>query len=99
MVWRKLYQDVALWRRVLADAAKLYTGGDEHKLAAKVVGRWEDGTPLVTHPDGPDPDFDPSKRGANDFRYQRGSRRTALPGRRAHPALEPARRARLRDGA
>ncbi len=69
MVWRKLYQDVALWRRVLADAAKLYHGGDEHKLAAKVVGRWEDGTPLVTHPDGPDPNFDPAQRGANDFRY------------------------------
>ncbi len=69
MVWRKLYQDVALWRRVLRDAAKLYHGGDEHKLAAKVVGRWEDGTPLVTHPDKPDPDFDPSARGANDFRY------------------------------
>jgi Dyp-type peroxidase family len=69
MVWRKLYQDVALWRRVLADAAKLYHGGDEHKLAAKVVGRWADGTPLVTHPDKPDPDFDPASRGANDFRY------------------------------
>ncbi len=69
MVWRKLYQDVALWRRVLADAAKLYHGGDEHKLAAKVVGRWADGTPLVTHPDKPDPSFDPAARGANDFRY------------------------------
>jgi Dyp-type peroxidase family len=71
MVWRKLYQDVALWRRVLRDAAKLYHGGDEHKLAAKVVGRWEDGTPLVTHPDGPDPSFDPASRGANDFRYDK----------------------------
>jgi Dyp-type peroxidase family len=69
MVWRKLYQDVALWRRVLRDAAKLYRGGDEHKLAAKVVGRWEDGTPLVSHPDKPDPRFDPAARGANDFRY------------------------------
>ena len=69
MVWRKLYQDVALWRRVLRDAAKLYHGGDEHKLAAKVVGRWEDGTPLVTHPDKPDPNFNPASRGANDFRY------------------------------
>jgi Dyp-type peroxidase family len=69
MVWRKLYQDVALWRRVLADAAKLYKGGDADKLAAKVVGRWPDGTPLVTHPDKPDPNFDPAARGANDFRY------------------------------
>ncbi|MDX6679393.1 MAG: hypothetical protein QOE31_3445 [Solirubrobacteraceae bacterium] len=69
MVWRKLHQDVALWRKVLADAAKLYKGGDEHKLAAKIVGRWADGTPLVTHPDKPDPNFDPAARGANDFRY------------------------------
>jgi len=69
MVWRKLYQDVALWRRVLADAAKLYKGGDADKLAAKVVGRWPDGTPLVTHPDKPDPSFDATMRHANDFRY------------------------------
>jgi Dyp-type peroxidase family len=69
MVWRKLYQDVALWRRVLRDAARLYHGGDEQKLAAKAVGRWADGTPLVTHPDKPDPHFDPASRGANDFRY------------------------------
>ncbi len=69
MVWRKLAQDVALWRRVLADAAKLYHGGDDQKLAAKVVGRWPDGSPLVTHPDRPDPSFDAAARGANDFRY------------------------------
>jgi len=69
MVWRKLYQDVARWRRVMRDAAKLYHGGDEHELAAKVVGRWSNGTPLVTHPDAPDPSFDASGRGANDFRY------------------------------
>jgi len=69
MVWRKLHQDVALWRRVLADAAKLYHAGDEQLLAAKVVGRWPDGTPLVTHPRKPDPNFNPAARGANDFRY------------------------------
>jgi Dyp-type peroxidase family len=69
MVWRKLAQDVGLWRRVLADAAKLYHGGDDQKLAAKVVGRWPDGSPLVTHPDKPDPSFDATARGANDFRY------------------------------
>ncbi len=69
MVWRKLYQDVALWRKVLADAAKLYHGGDEQLLAAKVVGRWADGSPLSTHPRKPDPNFNPAARGANDFRY------------------------------
>lgn len=68
MVWRKLYQDVALWRRVLLDAAKFYVGGHE-KLAAKLVGRWQNGTPLATHPDAPDPDFEPTAPDANDFRY------------------------------
>ena len=69
MVWRKLHQDVALWRRVMRDAGERYHDGDEVKLAAKVVGRWPDGTPLSTHPDGPDAAFDPAAPGANDFRY------------------------------
>jgi Dyp-type peroxidase family len=70
MVWRKLYQDVALWRRVLRDASASYSAdGDEQLLAAKVVGRWPNGTPLVKHPDKPGPNFDPAARGANDFRY------------------------------
>jgi Dyp-type peroxidase family len=71
MVWRKLYQDVALWRRVMRDAAKLYHGGDEHKLSAKAVGRWPNGTPLVTHPDKHDPDFNAAAKAANNFRYDR----------------------------
>ncbi len=69
MVWRKLHQDVALFRRTLRAAAARWGAGDEHALAAKIVGRWQDGTPLQTHPDGPDPAFDPSAPGANDFRY------------------------------
>ena len=69
MVWRKLHQDVALWRRTIRAAAERYPLGDADKLAAKVVGRWHDGTPLATHPDGPDPAFDASAYGANDFRY------------------------------
>jgi Dyp-type peroxidase family len=68
MVWRKLYQDVALWRRVLRDAAKLYDGG-EHKLSAKVVGRWSNGASLVTHPDEEPESFDPKTPAGNDFRY------------------------------
>ena len=58
MVWRKLYQDVALFRHVLREAAALYGGGDHEKLAAKVVGRWPNGTPLVVSPDAPIADFD-----------------------------------------
>ena len=70
MVWRKLYQDVALFRHVLREAAALYGGGDHEKLAAKVVGRWPNGTPLVVSPDAPIADFEPkTDPRANDFRY------------------------------
>jgi Dyp-type peroxidase family len=69
LVWRKLYQDVALWRSTLRAAAARYPDGDEHTLAAKAVGRWHNGTPLATHPSAPDPAYDPHAPGANDFRY------------------------------
>jgi Dyp-type peroxidase family len=69
MVWRKLYQDVALFRRTLRDAARTYEHGDEDALAAKIVGRWQNGTPLVVSPDAEQPGFDPKHPHANDFRY------------------------------
>jgi Dyp-type peroxidase family len=70
MVWRKLYQDVARWRSVIRDAGELYEHGDEHKLSAKVVGRWPNGAPLVRHPDRPPDGYDPrSAVDVNDFRY------------------------------
>jgi Dyp-type peroxidase family len=70
MVWRKLRQDVALFRRTLRDAAPRYHGGDQEKLAAKVVGRWRNGAPLVTWPDAPPPDpFDSKDPGVNAFDY------------------------------
>lgn len=69
MVWRKLEQNVALFRRVLKQAAAHYEDGDEEKLAAKIVGRWRNGTPLVLSADRPVDDFDPFNEGANDFRY------------------------------
>jgi Dyp-type peroxidase family len=68
MIYRKLHQDVALFRRTLREAAALYPGGDELKLAAKVVGRWQNGTPLVDSPDAPDPRYDDAPA-PNDFRY------------------------------
>ncbi len=48
-----------------------YLGGfdDPHRIAAKMVGRWQDGTPLVTSPDGPDPAVAGDPRRVNDFRY------------------------------
>jgi Dyp-type peroxidase family len=54
LVYRKLYQDVAVFRAQLARGAQLYPGGEE-PLAAKIVGRWRDGTPMDVSPEHPDP--------------------------------------------
>jgi Dyp-type peroxidase family len=69
VVYRKLRQDVALFRRTLRDAAARFLSGDEELLAAKVVGRWRNGTPLVRSPDRPDPSFSATAAGSNSFRY------------------------------
>src|SRR5262249_2000336 len=53
MVYRKLHQNVATFRRYLKEKGTLYPGGLE-KLAAKFVGRWRDGTPLELSPDSGD---------------------------------------------
>jgi len=59
MVLRKLYQDVAGFRRFLFD----HEGADEAKqseLASKIVGRRHDGTSLLLDPEAPE---------QNDFRF------------------------------
>ena len=68
MVWRKLHQDVARFRDYLLEAAD----GDRARaewLAAKVVGRWQDGSPLALCPEGPDPALAADPDRVNDFRY------------------------------
>jgi Dyp-type peroxidase family len=91
MVVRKLHQDVALFTRFLRRAA----GGDRDRaelLAAKIVGRWKDGTPLVQSPERPPPGRpnDPERVAQiNNFRYEGdlGGRRCPLGAhvRRANP--------------
>lgn len=68
-VWRKLEQDVALFRETLRTFAAAFPGGDEEKLAAKIVGRWRNGTPIVRSPDSPAVGFRGDEPGANDFLY------------------------------
>jgi Dyp-type peroxidase family len=53
LVYRKLHQNIATFRKYLRSQAYLYPGGEE-KLAAKFAGRWRDGTPLELSPDSPD---------------------------------------------
>ena len=50
MVVRKLHQDVAAWRTWLRAAADEWAGGDQEWLAAKIVGRWTDGTATARQP-------------------------------------------------
>jgi Dyp-type peroxidase family len=71
MVVRKLHQDVAMWRTWLRDAAERYAGGDEEWLAAKIVGRWTDGTPTALVPDRPKRRTITSLHEINAFRYGR----------------------------
>jgi Dyp-type peroxidase family len=68
LVYRKLYQDVARFRRRLAESARLYPGGEE-LLAAKIVGRWRDGTPVEISPDVQDPAVVADENRNNAFRY------------------------------
>ena len=69
MVYRKLAMDVALFRRFVKEAAERYPHGDEELLAAKIVGRWRDGTPLSLSPQRPDPRIVADPGRVNDFRY------------------------------
>ena len=66
LVLRKLRQNVALFTRFLRGAA----AGDDREarlLAAKIMGRWPDGTPVVKSPEPPA--TTPPDEPDNDFRY------------------------------
>ena len=61
-VFRWLHQDVALFNRFLAEEGPkafpdLSPGDAEELLAAKLMGRWRDGTPLIRSPTAPNPAF------------------------------------------
>jgi Dyp-type peroxidase family len=65
---RKLYQDVAAFRSLIADTGRDYPGGPE-MLAAKLVGRWPDGTPLALSSDRADPVIAADPAQINNFRF------------------------------
>jgi deferrochelatase/peroxidase EfeB len=71
-LFRWIYQDVAAFNQFLAvQGPKLFpevpAADAEELLAAKMMGRWRDGTPLVLSPERPDPQLARS----DDFSYAR----------------------------
>ncbi|MEO7177249.1 MAG: hypothetical protein ABIW83_00245 [Allosphingosinicella sp.] len=61
LVFRWIYQDVAAFERFLSAKGPplfpaLPPGEARELLAAKIMGRWRDGTPLCLSPDAPAPD-------------------------------------------
>jgi Dyp-type peroxidase family len=91
MVWRKLRQDVAGFRAFVAGAAT-DTGLGADVVAAKVLGRWPDGSPLVLRPQSGDKRLGNDRERVNDFGYRGDPDGMACP-RGAH-----IRRANPRDG-
>jgi Dyp-type peroxidase family len=101
MVFRKLYQDVAAFRRYLVIAAKALYGADDqyHQdlVAAKIMGRWRSGCPLDLSPDKDDPTIaaDPHRR--NNFTYAGDDQGLRCPLgshlRRSNPRATPLKRA------
>jgi len=78
MVYRKLHQNVATFRRYLKEKGKLYPGGEE-KLASKFIGRWRDGTPVELSPDKPDPAIMNDKNRNVNFTFGKDLEGTCCP--------------------
>jgi Dyp-type peroxidase family len=90
LAFRKLRQHVIEFREQLKAMAD-QTGLDEELMAAKIVGRWRDGTPLAVSPERPDTAVVADPARANDFDYAQDGDGYACPMgahiRRANPRL------------
>ncbi|MDC0744653.1 cytochrome P450 [Polyangium mundeleinium] len=64
---RKLRQDVPGFRRFVAENAAML-GMDAELVAAKLMGRWRSGVPLVLAPEKDEPNTPPERR--DDFAYR-----------------------------
>lgn len=66
LVIRQLHQDVARFRAMVA-AAGATVGLPAATMAAKLVGRWTDGTSLIVSPEGPPPPQESAPGAAFDY--------------------------------
>jgi Dyp-type peroxidase family len=67
LAYRRLEEHVAVFRDYLADNAA--TADEEDLLAAKFMGRWRSGAPLVLAPTRDDPELGADPQRNNDFDY------------------------------
>ncbi len=88
-VYRKLAQDVVAFRRFVREEGR----ADPDLLAAKMMGRWPSGAPLVLAGQADDPDLAADPRRNNDFDYVGDRLGYRCPRgahvRRAHPRKDP----------
>jgi Dyp-type peroxidase family len=68
MAYRRLEEHVGAFRDHLRENSE--TPQDEELLAAKFMGRWRSGAPLVLAPDRDDPELGADPMRNNDFNYQ-----------------------------
>lgn len=68
MAYRRLEEHVGLFRDYLRDNSEDAQGAD--LLAAKFMGRWRSGAPLVLAPDHDDPELGADPMRNNDFNYK-----------------------------
>lgn len=68
MVYRKMEQHVDVFRKHTERCAQRFGMQPDH-VRAKIVGRWQDGTPLALSPDRSNPDIATDRARANHFHY------------------------------
>jgi deferrochelatase/peroxidase EfeB len=68
MAYRRLQEHVATFREFLAANGK--TPQEQELVAAKLMGRWRSGAPLVLAPDKDDPQLGADPNRNNDFNYK-----------------------------
>jgi deferrochelatase/peroxidase EfeB len=90
VVWRKLHTRVAAFRKYLHNNAS--SPDEESLLAAKIVGRWPSGAPLVLAPERDDPALGADDQRNNQYLYQAADPHGLMCPHSAH-----ARRANPRD--
>ncbi|MFE2488128.1 Dyp-type peroxidase [Streptomyces mirabilis] len=87
VAWRKLHTRVAAFRRYLHDNSG--SPEEESLLAAKIVGRWQSGAPLILAPEHDDPALGADAQRNNGFRYESDPHGAICPhgahARRANP--------------